>query len=187
VSYFAQAEDLEAELRAALELFLATDEGHQAARAAVAGFDRGPGLPDEPTVAITTRDPAVSMKLLLGDRARVEAGAPDEPAHVQFTTDADALHDLLAENYDAGQIARAVEEKRLAVAGPPWSLDALIVLAGAFAGCYRRSLEQRGRVDLLEAALPAAAGVWQVPVPRPEDFVRVVVAQRRQFNQSMSR
>jgi hypothetical protein len=187
MSYFVSAEELCAELVAAFEQFLGTEKGRQAAALAASGFDHGSGLPDEPTVLVVTSEPASVTTLVLGDSARAEAGGQNTLAHVRLTADADALHDLLLENYDAGQIARAVEEKRLGVSGPPWSLDALIVLAGAFAGHYRSSLERRGRTDLLHTPAPAPAGVWEVPVPRPSDFVGTVVAGRRQFNQSTSR
>lgn len=187
MSYFQDAEDLSAEVAAAFELFLSTETGRQAALKAAGGFDRGDGFPDEPVAVVITSDPETATTLVLGEKARVEPGGADLPAQVQFSADANALHDLLAENYDAGQIARAVEEKRLKVSGPPWTLDALIVLAGAFGGCYRRSLEQRGRTDLLETPAPAPAGVWEVPVPRPEDFMGTVIPARRKFNQSMSK
>lgn len=187
MSYFSTADDLSKELVASFELFLATDEGRRAAELADSGFDLGDGLPEEPTVVVVTSRPTTTTTLVLGKEARVEAGREQDRAQVRMDADADALHDLLMENYDAGQIARAVEENRLSVSGPPWSLDALIVLAGAFAGCYRRSLEQRGRTDLLETPVPAPAGVWEVPVPRPEDFIGAVVPARRQFNQATSK
>jgi len=187
MSYFRDADDLAAEIRAAFDVFLETESGRAAAAAAADGFDQGDGLPDEPAVVVMTSDPPTATTLFLGDDARVEAGGEDLPAQVQLTADANALHDLLLERYDAGQIARAVEEKRLVVSGPPWSLDALIVLAGAFAGSYRSSLERRGRDDLLDAPLPAPAGVWEVPIPRPEDFMGAVVPARRDFNQKTSR
>jgi hypothetical protein len=183
VSYFKDAQDLSAEVAAAFELFLSTQEGKEAAHVAAAGFDLGDGLPEEPVAVVITSDPETATMLVLGDKARVEQGGRDVPAQVQFSSDANTLHDFLAENYDAGQLARAVEEKRLSVSGPPWSLDALIVLAGAFGGVYRRSLEQRGRTDLLETLAPAPSGVWEVPVPRPEDFVGAVIPARRKFNQ----
>jgi len=187
MSYFQSAEDLAAELEATLRLFLGTDRGREAAVDAAAGFDQGDGLPDEPLVVVVTSDPATATTLVLGENPRVESGGESLPAQVQFTADANALHDLLLENFDAGQIARAIEEKRLGVSGPPWSLDALIVLAGAFAGSYRSSLEGRGRTDLLNTPTPPPAGVWDVAVPRPEDFMGTVVRGRREFNERTSR
>lgn len=187
MSYFNTANDLSTELVAAFELFLATQEGRRAAELAELGFDLGEGLPEEPTVMLVTSEPETVTTLILGKKARVEVGGEQDRGHVRMSADADALHDLLMENYDAGQIARAIEENRLGVSGPPWSLDALIVLAGAFAGCYRRSLEQRGRTDLLQTPAPAPAGIWEVPIPRPEDFMATVVPARRQFNQTTSK
>jgi hypothetical protein len=187
LSYFKNADDLSAELAASFDLFLSTEEGRRAAGLAAAGFDLGDGLPEEPMVVVVTSNPSTTTTLVLGENAHVEVGGEDIPAQVRMTADADALHDLLMENYDAGQIARAVEEHRLSVPGPPWSLDALIVLAGAFGGFYRRSLEQRGRTDLLETPPPPPAGVWEVAVPRPEDFMGGVVPARRQFNQATSK
>jgi hypothetical protein len=187
MSYFASAEDLTAELTAALESFLDSDRGRNAARAAAAGFDLGDGLPEEPALVLITRNPDAAVTLILGDNAHVRRGGQDIPAQAQLRADADALHDTLAENYDAGQIARAVEEGRLNVSGPPWCLDALIVLAGAFAGFYRESLQRRDRQDLLSTSSPAPAGVWDVAVPRPEDFMGAVVPARREFNQRYSR
>ncbi|MDV6286981.1 hypothetical protein [Rhodococcus jostii] len=187
MGYFSNADELSTELIASLELFLASEDGHRAAELAVTGFDLGDGLPDEPLVAITTSNPSTTTTLILGSNARVEANNEEERAQVRLNADADSLHDLLLENYDAGQIARAVEEHRLSVSGSPWSLDALIVLAGAYAGFYRRSLEERGRQALLETPAPAPSGIWEVPVPRPEDFMGVVVPARRQFAQRMSR
>lgn len=181
MSYFSDAEQLTEELKAAFELFLSTDKGREAAVAAKSGFDQGDGLPDEPMVVVLTTDPESAITLVLGDEARVVLGGHDRPVQVRLNADASALHDLLLENYDAGQIARAVEEKRLGVSGPPWSLDALIVLVGAFAGIYRRSLEARGRTDLLNTPAPAPSGVWEVPIPRPEDFMGATVPARRDF------
>jgi hypothetical protein len=185
--YFSTAADLATELAASFELFLATAEGRRAAEQAASGFDVGDGLPDEPTILITTSGPATSTTLILGENARVQSGGGQVLAQVRLTADADALHDVLLENYDAGQIARAVEEKRLSVSGAPWSRDSLIVLAGAFAGAYRRSLEQRERDDLLNTPAPTPAGVWEVPVPRPEDFMGAVVPARMRFNKTTRR
>jgi hypothetical protein len=187
VSYFGNAEDVYQELAATFELFLSEPAGREAALAASDGFDRGDGLPEEPIVVVMTSDPATSLMLILGENARVKRGGQDLAAQVQVTADASSLHDLLLENYDAGQIARAVEEKRIKVSGPPWSLDALIVLAGALEGFYRRSLEQRGRTDLLTTPAPPAAGIWEVPIPNPEDFMGAVVPARRRFNQTTTR
>ncbi|WP_406349306.1 hypothetical protein OHA44_37205 [Streptomyces sp. NBC_00144] len=187
MSYFAHAEELVGELRAALELFLSTPEGKEAAKTAASGFDKGEGLPDEPSVVLVTSAPETATTLVLGDRPRVEDGGTELAAQVQFQADGNALHNLLLEKFDAGQIARAIEEKRLSVSGPPWALDALIVLAGALTGAYRASLEQRGRDDLLNTPAPPPAGVWEVPVPRPEDFMGAVVPARRQFTQTTSR
>ncbi len=187
MAYFTTAADLADELAASFELFLATAEGRHAAKQAASGFDVGDGLPEEPAVLVVTANPATATTLVLGDNARVERSGEQVRAQVRLTADADVLHDVLLENYDAGQIARAVEEKRLSVSGSPWSLDSLIVLAGAFAGSYRRSLEQRGRNDLLQTPAPAPAGVWEVDVPDPADFVGAVVPGRRQFNTSTKR
>jgi hypothetical protein len=187
VSYFRNAEDVLAELAAAFDFFLSHEEGRQAAAAAAPGFDLGDGLPDEPTVAVVTSNPSTALTLILGENARVERGGEEISAQVQFTADASSLHDLLLENYDAAQIARAVEAKRIQVSAPPWSLDALITLAGAFAGSYRNSLEQRGRIDFLNTPTPPPAGIWEVPIPRPEDFMGAVVPARRQFNQTTKR
>lgn len=187
MSYFKDAEDLTEELAAAFELFLATDDGRNAAERAASGFDQGDGLPTEPQVLVVTTDPTSATTLVFGEKARFDRVGGDTPAQVQFSADANALHDLLLENYDAGQIARAVEEKRLGVSGPPWSLDALIVVAGVFAGFYRRSLEQRSRTDLLDTPKPPPAGIWEVPVPRPEDFMGAVVPERRKFTNTYSK
>jgi len=187
MSYFRNADEAAAELGAAFEFFLSHEDGRRAAAVAAAGFDQGDGLPDEPTVVVVTSEPSTALTLVLGESARVETGGDEISSQVKFTADASALHDLLLENYDAGQIARAVEEKRIQVSGPPWSLDALITLAGAFAGSYRSSLERRGRTDLLNTPAPAPAGIWEVPVPRPEDFMGVVVPARRQFTQTTKR
>lgn len=187
MSYFSNAEEASAEFAASFEFFLSHEDGRRAAAAAASGFDRGDGLPEEPTVVLVTSNPSTALTLVLGENARVEVGGEDISSQVKFTADASALHDLLLENYDAGQIARAVEEKRIQVSGPPWSLDALITLAGAFAGSYRSSLESRGRSDLLNTPQPAPAGFWEVPVPRPEDFMGVVVPERRKFTQTTKR
>jgi hypothetical protein len=187
VSYFRSAEDVFAELAAAFEFFLSREDGRQAAADAASGFDQGDGLPDEPTVVLITSNPSTALTLILGENARVEAGGAEISAQVQFRADASSLHDLLLETYDAGQIARAVEEKRIQVSAPPWSLDALITLAGTFAGSYRNSLEQRGRTDLLNTPAPAPAGIWEVAVPRPEDFMGAVVPARRKFTQTTKR
>lgn len=187
MSYFRTSDDLSAELAASFELFLSDEGGREAAAVAASGFDQGDGLPDEPMIVLVTSNPSTALMLILGENARVEVGGEEVPSQVKFTADASALHDLLLENYDAGQIARAVEEKRIQVSGPPWSLDALITLAGAFAGSYRSSLERRGRTDLLNTPAPAPAGFWEVPVPRPEDFMGAVVPARRQFTQTTKR
>lgn len=187
MGYFNSAEELSAELVASLELFLDTDGGRLAAESAVNGFDLGEGFPGEPLVNIVTSDPKTITTLVLGTKARVEIHEQEPVAQVQLTADADSLHDLLLENYDAGQIARAVEEHRVSVSGSPWSLDALIVLAGMYAGFYRESLEQRGSHQLLQTLPPAPSGVWEVAVPRPEDFMAAVVPERRQFTQKMSK
>lgn len=187
MSYFADGDDLAAELAASLKLFLATPEGQQAAKQASGGFEIVEDGPKEPTVLIDTINPASSTALILGEHARVEAGAAQAGAHVRLTADGDALHDMLAENYDAGQIARAIEEKRVRVTGPPWSLDALIVLVGLYGGFYRRSLEERQRTDLLNTPTPPPAGHWEVEVPRPEDYVGVVLPARAEFTKTMSR
>lgn len=186
MTYFSTAAVLAAELAASVDLFLAAEEGRRAAEQAASGFDVGGGLPDEPMVLVVTSNPSTAITLVLGENARVEVGGEQVRAQVRLTADADALHDLLLEKYDAGQIARAVEERRLTVSGSPWSLDSLIVFAGAFAGAYRRSLEQRGRSDLLQTPEPAPAGVWEVAVPDPADFVGAVVPARRHFNKIMS-
>lgn len=187
MTYYKSADDLLTELTATFDLFLSTDAGLAAAAATTGGFDLGEDLPEEPRVLVTTTSPETALTLVLGTKARVEPGGEDAPAQVRLSADADVLHDLLLEKSDASQIARAIEEKRLSVSGPPWSLDSLIVLAGAFAGSYGASLEQRGREDLLNTPAPAPAGVWEVPVPRPEDFVGGVIPQRRRFNQSTSK
>jgi hypothetical protein len=170
-----------------LELFLDSPPGRQAARDAAAGFDMGDGLPEEPLVVLITTNPATSTTLVLGENARVERGDAQQNAQVKFTAESNALHDLLAENYDAGQIARAIEENRLSIAGSPWSLDALIILAGHFGGVYRASLESRQREDLLNTPVPPPAGDWEVPIPRPEDFVGITIPARRAFARANSR
>lgn len=187
MTYFSSSDDVSAELVALFDELLSTKEGRDAARTAGAAFEIDPES-QEPTVAIVTTEPASTTLLILGGSARVQASASGEhAAQIVLTADADALHDLLIENYDAGQIARAIEERRITFSGAPWALDALILLAGQLPDRYRASLTRRGRDDLLNPPPAAPAGFWEVSVPRPEDYLGTVVAGRRTFIQTTSK
>ncbi len=187
MTYFVDSEDAATELAAAFSYFLSAPAGAQAAALASEGFDLGKGLPNEATLLLVTSEPTTRTVVVLGTSPSAVNVGEDVAAHVRLDADCDTLHDVLLENYDAGQIARAVEERRLILSGPPWSKDALIVLAGAFGSTYRASLEGRGRADLLNTPAPVPAGTWVVDVPSADEFVGVVLAGRRKFAQTTSR
>jgi|SRR5215207_10104327 len=179
MGYFRDSEELTEEIRAALELFLSSPEGTAAASSAAERFA------DEAVVELTTFAPETKVTVDLR-RRRVETREPAEGAEVRLRAEADALHDLMVDHMDAGQIARALEERRIQVVGSPRQLDALIVIAGAIGDCWRRSLEQRGRQDLLSTPEPPPAGDWSTERMDPELFVSEELAARRARNQRES-
>ncbi|HWI74851.1 MAG TPA: hypothetical protein VNT55_23015 [Baekduia sp.] len=169
------------ELVAALELFLEDPDGHAAAR--VAGESIGPGA----ALSLRTHAPEATLRLVLGEAPRVERGESGDVAPVEVTIDANTLHDLMVDHLGAGHIARAIELKEIHLDGSPHALDAVIVLAGSLGGCYRRSLEARGRHDLLATPVPPPPGDWMIDVVGPELFIRDVIGGRHKRNERESR
>lgn len=181
MGHFRDGQEVADEVCAALELFLADADGAAAARAAGEMF--GP----DAFVQLRITSPAVVVRLVLSDDPRVERGGEDEAAPVDLMIEADTLHDLMIDNLGAGHIARAIELKQISVTGSPRSLDAMIVMAGSLGDCYRRSLEARGRQDLLATEPPPPIGDWMIDVVGPEMFIRDVIGPRHERNERESR
>lgn len=178
--YFHDGQEVADELVAAIELFLADPEGSAAARAA--GASIGP----DAVVQLRVRDPDATVRLVLGDEPRVARGEDNGVSPVDLAIEANTLHDLMVEHLGAGYIARAIELGQISVTGSPRSLDAMIIMAGSLGDCYRRSLEARGRHDLLATPVPPPPGDWMVDVPAPDRFVRDVIGGKRKRNERES-
>ena len=180
MGYFRDGQEASDELVAALELFLEDPDGLAAARAA------GASIGGDAVVRFQLREPDATVRLALADTPAVEQGDSDGVPSVDIEIDADTFHDLMVDHLGAGHIAHAIELKKIRVDGAPRSLDALIVMAGALGDCYRRSLDARGRHDLLATPVPPPPGDWMVDVVGPELFIRNVIAERRQRNERES-
>lgn len=143
MSYFASGQDLEGELIATLERFLASGEHH------------GPSL------LLRTRDPDAVVAVDFGSD---QVGAADtDRADVVLELDAEALHDILLNRLDPVQISRLYETGRVAFTGSAEHLAALILLAGRLQPHYEASLRERGRADLLGTPAPPTKVTWGDP------------------------
>lgn len=181
MGYFRDGQEVADELVAALELFLTDPDGQAAARAA------GASIGTDAVVQLRVRAPEATVRLVLGDKPRVERGEDDGVPPVDLAIDADTLHDLMVDHLGAGHIARAIELGQISVTGSPRSLDAMIVMAGSLGDCYRRSLDARGRHDLLATPVPPPPGDWMIDVVGPEIFLRDVISERRNRNERESK
>jgi hypothetical protein len=151
MSHYAAGDELEAELVAFLETFLASPDGARGAEAARA-------LGESARLVLHLRDPeaVVSVDFLAG----TVATEPIEDADVEVDIAADALHDILLDRLDPVQISRLYETDEVRFSGSSRHLAGLIVLAGPLAPHYRASLERRGRQDLLDTPLPPTGIAW---------------------------
>jgi hypothetical protein len=154
VSYYASTDDLQRELVAFLTAFLGSDDGARATEAARA-------LEGGATLALRVLDPDADVSVDFAS-GRVLLGAADD-ADVEIEIEADALHDILLERLDAVQISRLYETDRVRFRGSPQHLGGLIVLAGPLGPCYRASLAERGRDDLLGTPPPPTKIEWGSP------------------------
>lgn len=161
MSYYANAHELEEELVATLERFLASDEYRALSRAAA---DSGANVP---SLLARTADPraSVTVEFSTGTVASGATGAAD----VVLELDADALHDILLNRLDPVQISKLYETERVTFKGSAEHLTALILLAGRLQPHYEASLRERGRTDLLETPAPPTRVTWGDPSesPRP--------------------
>lgn len=181
MGYFRDSQEVADELVAALELFLEDPDGSAAARAA------GDSIGPDAVVRVRVHDPDATVRLVLGEAPRVEQGDGDAVPPVDLAIDADTLHDLMVDHLAAGHIARAIELGDISVTGSPRSLDAMIIMAGSLGDCYRRSLDARGRHDLLATPVPPPPGEWMIDVVGPELFIRDVIGGRHKRNERESR
>jgi hypothetical protein len=166
VGYFASREELEAELVAFLEAFLASPDGEAASAAAGE---------QESTVLLRAVNPEAVVSVDL--RARTVSLHPAEDPVVEVELEADALHDILLERLDAVQISRLYETDRVRFRGRPEHLAALVALAGPLQPYYPATLADRGRDDLLATPVPPTKVAWG----SPEDALnpRKVIGKRR--------
>jgi hypothetical protein len=154
VSYYATTEELEQELEAFLSAFLASDDGTRAADAA-----RQVGDSAILTLRLLDPDAVVSVDFL----ARTLVLGPVEGADVEVEMEADALHDLLLDRLGPVEISRLYETDRVRFTGGTTQLAGLVLAAGPLQPYYERSLEARGRTDLLETPAPETPIVWGDP------------------------
>jgi hypothetical protein len=161
VSYYASTRELEEELVATLERFLASSEYKTLSQAAA---EQGA---DAPTLLARTADPEASFTVDL--RSATVVPGETETADVVLELDADALHDILLDRLDPVQISRLYETDRVTFRGSAEHLCALILLAGRLQPHYEASLRERGRTDLLETPAPPTRVTWGDPSepPRP--------------------
>jgi hypothetical protein len=154
VSHYADGEDLEAELVAALTAFVDSGDGARAVQAARAAGDSA-------RLELRLRDPdaLVSVDFFAG----TVSTEPVEDADVEIEMDADALHDILLDRLDPVQISRLYETGQVRFSGSYQHLGALILLAGPLQPHYPASLERRGRQDLLDTPLPPTRVAWGDP------------------------
>lgn len=179
MAYFRDGHDIAAELVAALEAYVSSTEGAAATAQAAREFQAG----EEAVVLFETSNPEAAVRLDLRNRTVARGGGA---ATVGLRMDADTMHDLMLDRLDGGQIARAFEEGRLAITGPPWALDALVKISQSVSQCWRQSLEARGRQDLLSAPPPPPAGVWEKYYD-PEVFVEQIIPERKRRIQEYTR
>jgi hypothetical protein len=172
LSAFADGAELETELVAFLDAFLASEEGARACEAA-----RGLSERARLTVRAVDPDAVVSVDFFAGAADR----GPIEDANVDIVLEADALHDLLLGRLDPVAISRLYETDRLLFAGAATDLAALVMLAGALQPHYPASLERRGRADLLDTPVPEGHTVWTMG---PDAQPRAIINSRRSWQRS---
>lgn len=154
MSHYATSTELEQELEAFLEAFLTSDDGARAAEAARA-------LGDSATLTLHLLEPeaVVSVDFL----ARTVVLEAVEGADVELEMDTDALHDLLLDRLGPVDISRLYETERVRFTGGTTQLAGLVLAAGPLQPWYARSLEARGRQDLLDTPAPETPVVWGDP------------------------
>jgi hypothetical protein len=172
LSVFADGAEVEDELVAFLEAFLASEEGARACDAARA-------LSERARLVVRTVEPDAAVSVDFFARA-AQRGAIDE-ANVEVQLEADDLHDLLLGRLDPVAISRLYETDRLRFAGAATDLAALVMLAGALQPHYPASLERRGRADLLEVPEPERHTVWTTGPDAPP---RAIINSRRSWQRS---
>jgi hypothetical protein len=154
MSHFATGAELEQELEAFLTAFLESEDGGRAAEAAQA-------LGDSARLTLRLLDPdAVVSVDFLGRTVAFEAA---EGADVEVEMHADDLHDLLLDHLGPVEISRLYETDRVRFTGGTTQLAGLVLVAGPLRPWYARSLEARGRRDLLDTPVPESPIVWGDP------------------------
>jgi hypothetical protein len=153
VSLFATARELEAELLPALDEFLGSPAGAQAA-AAVAELDAGSVL------VLRVSDPETAVWV---DLAGAQSGIGDrDDAAAHLAVDADSIHHLAMNQLSPAQVARAVEERRLDAGGSFELMLLLLRSLDALGAIWRETLAAHGREDLLAAPAPPATEIYEV-------------------------
>jgi hypothetical protein len=153
MSLFATAEDLETELLPTLREYLASPAGVEAA-AAVKGLDAGS------VVMLRITDPEATVWV---DIASGEAGSGErDDAVSQLAIDADSIHHLGMNQLAPGQVARAIEERRIDATG---SFELMLLLLRSLpplGEVWQDVLRAHERQDLLEAPAPPEADIYTI-------------------------
>jgi hypothetical protein len=166
MTYFADAQDLQTELKAFLEDFVRSPAAERACRVA---RDDGLGR----VLALRTNNPSTAVRLDIVGR-RVMTAAEKDTAGVDLELEADDLHDLLLNRLGPVEISQLYETDGVQFAGRPEALAAVAVLAGELQPFYPAGLTKRGRADLLQTPERHTRVFWEVSGPPKE-----VIGRRR--------
>ena len=182
MKYFRTGDDVVALIEDAVGLLLESAHG----RAAAAAF-RGGGCT---RVELGTRDPesAVIVDFATGTVTRTTAASTEPPADAEGSTgeagvllemEADLLHTMMMGTLHTGDIARAYDEERITMHGPPAALQALVSLATPLSEAWQRSAARSARSSTLQAVEPGRGRIWRAPPIDAEHFVGEVIPARR--------
>jgi hypothetical protein len=153
MSLFASAEDIEGELVPTLRDFLGSPAGAEAADA-VRGLDAGS------VMLLRISDPETAIWV---DFASGEVGSGDrDDAASQLAIDADSVHHLGMNQLAPGQVARAIEERRVDATG---SFELMLLLLRSLpplGDVWRETLHAHDRDDLLGAPAPADTEIYAI-------------------------
>lgn len=184
MTYFRTSDEVTALIEDAVGVLLQSAEGRDAAAAAVAGFADGCAQ-----VEVRTRHPgSVTVIDLAGT---VSAASANESAGASGSAgaggatgavlemDADLLHTMMMGTLHTGEIARAYDEERITMNGPPAALQALVRLATPLSKAWQRSAARSPRSSTLQAVEPGRSQIWSAPPIDAEKFVGEVIPARR--------
>ncbi len=153
MAFFGGGEEVRDELVAFLTDFVRSDEGGRAA-------DAAREYTDSVVLVLHTVDPsaAVSVDFMAGDVTPTAVADAD----IELQLEGDQLHNILMHRLGPVEISALIEDERIAYTGDSSKLAGLFMLAGKLQPFYPRSLERRGRRDLMDTPTPPTRRIWQV-------------------------